>query len=43
MTPKYMTLSNKQNTQSALGWYGQGDVGHSLDQLRAEGEDGVLL
>ena len=28
--------------QSALGWYGQGDAGHSHNRLRAEGEDGVL-
>ena len=28
--------------QSALGWYGQGDAGHSQDRLRLEGEDGVL-
>ena len=25
-----------------MGWYGQGDGGHSHDQLRAEEVDGVL-
>ena len=28
--------------QFELGWYGQGNVGHSHDQLRAEGQDAVF-